>query len=123
LRPSSFDDMGVTLSIQLFLIVIGTPMLSLSVLLEQQRKTEQCLRESEGRFRNMADTAPVMIWVAGEDSALLFSIGPGWIFRAAPSIARLASVGFPPCTLSTGRDVSLPTPLRLIDAASGKPNA
>ena len=30
------------------------------------------LRESEERFRNMADTAPVMIWVAGPDKVLTF---------------------------------------------------
>lgn len=29
-------------------------------------RTQQELRESEARFRNMADTAPVMIWVADE---------------------------------------------------------
>ena len=29
-------------------------------------KTQQALRESEARFRNMADTAPVMIWVSDQ---------------------------------------------------------
>jgi PAS domain S-box-containing protein len=34
--------------------------------IEQQQAIE-ALRESEERFRNMADTAPVMIWVSGAD--------------------------------------------------------
>lgn len=32
-----------------------------------RRRTIEALRESEERFRTMADTAPVMIWVAGAD--------------------------------------------------------
>jgi PAS domain S-box-containing protein len=35
------------------------------------RRTAE-LRESEERFRNMADTAPVMIWVAGADKLFTF---------------------------------------------------
>ena len=29
----------------------------------ERRRAEQALRESEERFRNMADAAPVMIWM------------------------------------------------------------
>jgi PAS domain S-box-containing protein len=36
--------------------------------LAQRRVTEQALRESEERFRSLADTAPVAIWVTGPDS-------------------------------------------------------
>jgi PAS domain S-box-containing protein len=32
-----------------------------------RKRAEEALRESEERFRNMADTAPVMIWVSGPD--------------------------------------------------------
>ena len=66
------------LSMQLFLMVIGIPILSLSVLIEQHRKTEQSLRESEARFRNMADTAPVMIWISGPDKLATF-FNKGWL--------------------------------------------
>jgi PAS domain S-box-containing protein len=89
---------GVT-SLQLFLIVTGVPIMSLSVLMEQQRRTEQSLRESETRFRNMADTAPVMIWISGPDKLATFfnkswleytgrsmedELGYGWAFGLAP---------------------------------------
>jgi PAS domain S-box-containing protein len=75
---SSPAVMDSVLSTQLFLIVIGVPILSLSVLMEQQRRTEQSLRESEARFGNMADTAPVMIWISGPDKLATF-FNKGWL--------------------------------------------
>jgi two-component system cell cycle sensor histidine kinase/response regulator CckA len=38
----------------------------------ERKRAESALRESEERFRNMADTAPVMIWVTDSDGLCTF---------------------------------------------------
>jgi PAS domain S-box-containing protein len=40
--------------------------------ISERKRTEAELRESEERFRNVADTAPVMIWVTGPDKLFTF---------------------------------------------------
>jgi len=52
----------------------GRPIRALGVSGEvtERRQAEQALRASEERFRNMADTAPVMIWVTGPDKGFTF---------------------------------------------------
>jgi len=44
----------------------------LKVELAERRRTEQALRESEERFRSLANRAPVGIWVLGPNRELLF---------------------------------------------------
>ncbi|QLE43852.1 PAS domain S-box protein [Nostoc sp. C052] len=40
--------------------------------LQERKRVEAALRESEQRFRQMADTAPVLIWMAGLDKACYY---------------------------------------------------
>ena len=43
-----------------------------------RKKVELALRESEARFHNMADTAPVMLWMSGPDKLCTY-VSKGWL--------------------------------------------
>ena len=64
-----------------------------------RRQAEEAIRESEGRFREMADNAPVMVWVTGPDTSCTFlskswyeftgqtpetGLGSGWLEALHP---------------------------------------
>lgn len=65
------------LSLQMFLIAISLPVIFLAGLVEEQWEKAKVLIESETRFRSMADTAPVMIWMSGPDKLCTF-FNKGW---------------------------------------------
>lgn len=44
----------------------------------EKKRIEAALRDSEARFRMMADTAPVMVWMAGPDTHITF-INKRWL--------------------------------------------
>jgi two-component system, LuxR family, sensor kinase FixL len=60
------------LSIQMFLIVLSIPMLLLASAIEERATRETELRESESRFRVVADVAPVLVWMSGPDKLCTF---------------------------------------------------
>ena len=51
----------------------------------ERKQAEAALRESEERFRKMADTAPVMIWVTGPDKLFTF-VNKTWLEFTGRSI-------------------------------------
>ena len=59
----------------------GLHALAALVDLTRRREVELALRESEARFRGMADSAPVLIWVAGPDLLRGFFNRPWLEFR------------------------------------------
>ena len=66
------------LSIQIFLIVLAVPLLFLATVIEERVTGQTELHESESRFRNVADAAPVLIWMAGVDKLCTFFNKP-WL--------------------------------------------
>jgi two-component system sensor kinase FixL len=71
--------------IQFFLFVIGVPSLLLAVLSQERqqgnkllRQAYVTLRESERRFREMADSSPVMIWMTDPEKLCTYC-NRGWL--------------------------------------------
>jgi two-component system sensor kinase FixL len=66
------------LSIQIFLIALTIPILFLATVIEERATRDTELRESEERFRIVADAAPVLIWMSGVDKLCTFFNKP-WL--------------------------------------------
>jgi len=66
------------LPLQLFLITLSLPLMCLGALVTERRAKTEALRESEARFRTMADTAPVLIWMSDAQKLCTF-LNKGWL--------------------------------------------
>ncbi|HZF16152.1 MAG TPA: PAS domain S-box protein [Steroidobacteraceae bacterium] len=64
--------------LQQFLLLRAAPLYLVAVLIEQTERVGQSLRESEQRFRSMADSAPVLIWMADSAKRTEF-FNQGWL--------------------------------------------
>jgi PAS domain S-box-containing protein len=66
-------------------------MLSVMANATDRRQAEQALRESEERFRLVANTAPVMIWMSGPDKLCTYFNQPWLEFTGRPLEAELGN--------------------------------
>ncbi len=76
-RQLSENDRATLLDLAL-LVQSELNAVELNQLLHKQAQTESWLRESEARFRVMADTAPVFIWMSGPNGKNIF-VNKGWL--------------------------------------------
>lgn len=79
--------------LQLFLLSSAVPFMVLAALVEERKQGEQILRESEKRFRLVADTAPVLIWMSGTDKMCNF-FNTGWLNFTGRSIENEMGEGW-----------------------------
>jgi two-component system cell cycle sensor histidine kinase/response regulator CckA len=59
----------------------------------ERRRAESVLQETENRFRNMAESAPVMIWTAGEDKRWSYCNRP-WLEFTGLSLEASSGAGW-----------------------------
>lgn len=59
---------------------LPTRMVGVGLDVTDRRRAEEAVRESEARFRTMADTAPVLIWMAGADGQCVWFNRPWLVF-------------------------------------------
>lgn len=79
------------LPLQTFLVFASIPFMVLAALSEEHQQSAQIVRESEERFRLVADTAPVMIWMTGNDRLCTY-VNQTWLkFTGRPLEAELGS--------------------------------
>ena len=80
------DASEIPVDVSLRLLTIGTETFAISAIrdatarvrTEELKRAEAILRESEQRFRSVADTAPVLIWMSGSDKLCTYFNQP-WL--------------------------------------------
>jgi two-component system, LuxR family, sensor kinase FixL len=80
-------------SLQNFLLLRAAPLYLVAALTEQRWGVERRLRESEDRFRSMANTAPVLLWIADHNKICEF-FNQGWLEFTGHSLKQEVWIGW-----------------------------
>jgi PAS domain S-box-containing protein len=90
-RQPTFWDAYKWHAIGALALCVSQALLILALLVQRasRRRTTVALGESEQRFRRMADTAPVMIWVSGADKRCTYFNKPWLDFTGRPVESQL----------------------------------
>ena len=88
---SNLVPLSNPLPLQMFLIFAAIPFMILAALSEERERAAQVVRESEERFRLVANTAPVMIWMTGTDRLCTYVNQPWLEFTGRPLHAELGN--------------------------------
>jgi PAS domain S-box-containing protein len=75
---NEMDSISSVLALQQFLLFTAAPFMVLAALVEEHKRDELELRESEKRFRLLADSSPSLIWMSGTDKLCTF-FNQGWL--------------------------------------------
>jgi PAS domain-containing protein len=81
------DPINRVLSLQVFLFFTSVPFMVLATLVDESKRAESELREGEERFPLVANTAPVLIWMAGIDKLCTF-FNLGWLSFTGRSMEK-----------------------------------
>jgi len=85
------EPLNNVMSLQLFLFFGATTFMVLAVVVEEQKQSERAFRESEKRFRLVADTAPALIWMADTDKLCAYFNKPWLDFTGRSMEAELGN--------------------------------
>jgi hypothetical protein len=88
-------------TLQLFFLTASSSFMVLAALVEEHQQSLRESRESEQRFRLVANTAPVMIWMSGPDKLFSYFNQPGWISPAVRLKLSWATAGRKGCMRKT----------------------
>jgi PAS domain S-box-containing protein len=93
----------------------GIRLLGVSMDVTAQKQAQDALRESEARFRSVANTAPVMIWMSGTDKLCTF-FNKGWLDFTGRSLEQELGNGWAECVHGEDFDRCLEVYVNSFDA-------
>lgn len=86
-------ETGDMLALRDLMFLAGAPFYLVAILGEQNRGVELSLMESEVRFRNIADTAPAMLWTADTTKSCDF-VNSGWLEFTGHTLEEEKGIGW-----------------------------